>query len=121
MTLIFNYDGGRKNRQDRLREFQTNLLKSHLSYIILFKLENNKALTGYDIIKYNLAKFKIRLSSKTVYRLLYSLEHYGLILGRIDASGRRIYTLTPEGDEYIKTVRSFKNEIRLFVANIFEG
>ncbi len=109
-----------ENKQYRLREFQTNMLKKHLSFIILFKLEKSKALSGYDIIKENQAKFRIRLSSKTVYRLLYSLEHYGLIMGKLDSSGRRVYTLTPEGSEYTNTLRSFQEEIKSFISKIFE-
>jgi len=117
---MFEYNRNFKSKQDRLREFQTNMLKRHLSFVILFKLEKSEALTGYDIIKENQARFKIRLSSKTVYRLLYSLEHRGLISGKNDSSGRRIYNLTSEGNEYIKTIRSLKQEIRIFISSIFD-
>ena len=104
----------------RLKEIQTNIIKNHLNVIILLKMKSKKNLCGYDFVKDIHAKYNIRLSSSTVYGLLYTLERKELINGEMGSSGKRVYNLSQKGTEFVKIVQAKKVEITSFFSRIFD-
>ncbi len=74
-------------------------------------------MSGYDIIGFIHNKFRMLVSSGTVYSLLYSMEREGLIKGRWNQR-KRVYMLTEKGEETIKAVLNAKNEIQSLVKRL---
>ena len=87
---------------ETLRKLQERLIKKFLDLIILYKLTET-ALSGYDVITFLNRKYRLLLSSGTVYSLLYSLERQGLIVGTWKGK-KRVYHLTEKGKRTIETV-----------------
>ena len=76
-------------------------------------------MSGYDIIGFVHSKFRILVSSGTVYSLLYSLELEGLIEGRWNRR-KRVYMLTDKGERTIKTILNANNDIQYLVRNFLK-
>ncbi len=74
-------------------------------------------MSGYDIIGFIHNKFRMLVSSGTVYSLLYSMEREGLIKGRWNQR-KRVYMLTEKGEETIKAILNAKNEIQSLVKRL---
>lgn len=64
-----------------------------MDIIILAELRN-RPMSGYDVISFIHNKFRLIVSSGTVYSLLYSLERNGLITGTWNKE--KEYTNTPK-------------------------
>lgn len=87
-----------------LAEMQVRILKSFLDVLILAQLRKEPK-SAYDLILFIHKKFRLLMSSGTVYATLYSMERDGLI--QANWSGRkRVYTLTDKGQ---KTILAFLN------------
>lgn len=90
------------------------MIKNFSDIFILAELRNGP-LSGYDVIEYIHNKFRILVSSGTVYSILYSLEREGLITGNWNQR-RRMYTLTPKGEETIKAILSTNDKIECILS-----
>jgi DNA-binding PadR family transcriptional regulator len=101
-----------------LKNVQRRLIKHFLDTIILDKLKNTQALSGYDIMELVHKKFGLLISSGTVYALLYSMERKGLIRGEL-TGGKRIYALSDKGIDTINTILKSKEEIQRFIGTLF--
>ena len=77
-------------------------------------------MSGYDVISYIHNKFRILVSSGTVYSLLYSLERDGLIEGRWNER-KRVYALTEKGKRTIETILNANEKIKSFLLNLLKG
>jgi len=94
------------------------MVKSFLDAIVLAKLrEQDSPMSGYDVIASIHKKFRILVSSGTVYALLYSMERDGIIRGR-SSQRKRVYTLTEKGEKKIKAILEAKDKILGLMVNL---
>jgi DNA-binding PadR family transcriptional regulator len=99
-----------------IEKIHRRIIKSFLDVLVLAELRKN-VMSGYDIIGFIHSKFRMLVSSGTVYSLLYSMERKGLIRGRWDQK-KRIYMLTEKGEEIIKAILNANNEIQSLVKSL---
>jgi len=104
-----------KKEKDIIKKLRRRLINELLDIIILNRVESNSSITGYAIIEYLFRRFNILVSSGTVYSTLYALEREGLIVGSWKGR-KRIYKITPYGEEIIKTLRE-KSDI---ISSLFQ-
>lgn len=110
---------GRHRRAGRIFE------QGDLKYVIL-KLLEEKPRHGYEVIKELEDRFGGAYSPSpgTVYPTLTMLEDLGYAKASTDDSGRRIYTITPEGTAYLAehstTVDTIFDRIGRFVEGFFD-
>ena len=104
------------DKDKALLQIRRRLIKNFIDIIILSKLKDTP-LSGYDVISLIKRRFHILLGSGSVYSLLYSMERKGLIKG-VWNERRRIYTLTPKGEETIKATTDSHKRIESFVATL---
>jgi DNA-binding PadR family transcriptional regulator len=97
-----------------LKEMQTRMIKNFLDIIILAKLRDESALSGYDAVNLIHKKFGILISSGSIYSLLLHMERKGLIKGSW-SQRKRIYTLTDKGIRTIDSIKKSKEEIQGFI------
>ncbi len=84
--------------------------------LVLAELRNGP-LSGYDVITLIHDKFRVLVSSGTVYSLLYALERDGLVTGAWNQR-KRVYILTQKGEENIKAIMSANDEILYLVSSL---
>jgi len=89
-----------------------------LDVLVLAELRNGP-MSGYDVIAFIHNKFRLLVSSGTVYSLLYSLERDGLIMGSWN-QGKRVYKLTEKGEETIKAIMQANDKIQFLVTNLLK-
>jgi len=99
-----------------VKKMHRRIIKSFLDMLIMAELRKN-VMSGYDIIGFIHNKFRMLVSSGTVYSLLYSMEREGLIEGRWNQR-KRVYTLTEKGEETIKAVLNANSEIQGLVKTL---
>jgi len=92
------------NEKNILKKLRRRFINEFLDLIILNRVESVPYINGYAIIEYIFQKFNILVSSGSIYSTLYAMEREGLIEG-VWKGRKRIYSITPEGREIIKTVR----------------
>jgi DNA-binding PadR family transcriptional regulator len=98
--------------------FNRRVVQNFLDIIILKHLKNNSPISGYDVIKLLHKRFHMLPSPGTVYSLLYSLERQNLIEGT-DNRGKRLYTLTCDGERLLNQICGAKNHIQAIITSIF--
>ena len=101
-----------------LKTMHRRLIKNFSDIFILSELRKGP-LSGYDVIEYINNRFRILLSSGTVYAILYSLERDGLITGNW-TQRRRTYTLTPKGEHTLKAILNTNDNIETVLANLLK-
>ena len=101
-----------------LKKMNRRIIKNFLDVLILAELRSGP-LSGYDVIAYIHNKFRLLVSSGTVYSLLYSLERDGLIAGSWNQR-KRVYKLTDKGDETIKAIMSANDKIQLLMSSLLK-
>lgn len=99
------------------KKIHKRLIKSFLDVLVLMELRKN-VLSGYDVIGFIHNKFRMLVSSGTVYSVLYSMEREGLIKGEWNQK-KRVYMLTEKGEETIKAIVNANNEIESLVKSLF--
>ena len=99
-----------------LKKMHTRIIKNFLDVLILTELRKN-VISGYDIIGLVHNKFRVLVSSGTVYSLLYSMEREGLIKGSWNQR-KRVYILTEKGEETIEAILNANNEIQSLVKSL---
>ncbi len=87
--------------------------------LILMELRK-RPISGYDFITFVNNKFRILMSSGTVYSNLYYLERNGLIKGEWTRK-KRVYKLTERGEETVKAFLNAKDKILGIILNLFVG
>lgn len=103
---------------DVLKKMHRRIIKGFLDVLVLTELRKG-VMSGYDIIGFIHKKFRILVSSGTVYSLLYSLEREGLIEGRWNHR-KRVYKLTDKGEETIRAILNANNDIQYLVRNLLK-
>lgn len=101
-----------------LKKMHRRLVKTFLDVLVLSELRN-KAMSGYDVIAFIHNKFRLLVSSGTVYSLLYSLERDGLIKGEWQQR-KRVYTLTEKGEATIKAILNANDKIRYLTTTLLQ-
>jgi DNA-binding PadR family transcriptional regulator len=101
-----------------LKQMNRRIIKNFLDVLILAELRNG-SMSGYDVIAYIHNKYRLLVSSGTVYSLLYSLEREGLIAGAWNQR-KRVYKLTDKGEETIKAIMSANDKIQLLMSSLLK-
>lgn len=99
------------------KKIHRRLIKSFLDVLVLMELRKN-VLSGYDVIEFIHNKFRMLVSSGTVYSVLYSMEREGLIKGEWNQK-KRVYMLTEKGEETIEAILNANDEIESLVKSLF--
>ena len=101
-----------------LKKMHRRIIKNFLDVLILAELRNG-SMSGYDVIAYIHNKYRLLVSSGTVYSLLYSLERDGLIAGTWNQR-KRVYKLTDKGEETIRAIMSANDRIQLLMSSLLK-
>ncbi len=107
------------NERQVLPQIRRRLVSAFMDLVILSRLKE-RPMSGYDIISLVYRKFRVLPGSGSVYSLLYSMERKGLIKGTWDER-RRIYVLTPKGEETIKAALDSYEGIENFMTALLSG
>jgi DNA-binding PadR family transcriptional regulator len=94
------------------------IIKNFLDVLVLAELRNG-SMSGYDVIAFIHNKFRLLVSSGTVYSLLYSLERDELIAGSWNQR-KRVYKLTEKGEETIKAILNANDKIKLLMSSLLQ-
>jgi len=94
------------------------IIKNFLDVLVLAELRNGP-MSGYDVIAFIHNKFRLLVSSGTVYSLLYSLERDGLIAGSW-SQRKRVYKLTDTGEETIKAILNANDKIQYLMTSLLK-
>jgi len=94
------------------------IIKNFLDVLVLAELRNGP-MSGYDVIAFIHNKFRLLVSSGTVYSLLYSLERDGLIAGSW-SQRKRVYKLTDKGEETIKAIMNANDRIQYLMTSLLK-
>ena len=100
-----------------IKEMHGRIVKNLMDLLIMTELRSNP-MSGYDVISFIHKKFRLLISSGTVYSLLYSLERDGFIEGQLN-NRKRVYVLTEKGEETIQAIQESSQQIQTFMANLF--
>lgn len=101
-----------------LENLRERTIKNFIDLLVLAKLNNGHTMSGHDVVTTIHNNFHIRISSGTVYSVVYSLERNGLIEGSRDRK-KRVYKLTDKGKQTIKTNQKLHERIQILVAQLF--
>jgi len=66
-----------------IKEMHGRIVKNFMDILIMAELKDSP-MSGYDVISFIHKKFRLLVSSGTVYSLLYSLERDGFIEGKFN-------------------------------------
>jgi len=115
LVILF---GGERLEGKILKKMHERIIKSFMDIIILTELRNGP-MSGYDVISFIHNKFRLLVSSGTVYSLLYSLERNGLIEGTWNER-KRVYKLAEKGRKTIDTILSANDKIKNFITSLLK-
>ena len=101
-----------------IKKMHRRIIKNFLDVLVLAELRNGP-LSGYDVIAFIHNKFRLLVSSGTVYSLLYSLERDGLIAGSW-SQRKRVYKLTDKGEEMIKAIMNANDRIQYLMTSLLK-
>lgn len=91
------------SKSDIVTDLDARLIQNFMDIIVLKLLRNDHLASGYDLIRHFHERFRMLVSSGTVYSILYSLERQGFLEGNFDGR-RRVYKLTEKGEEFLKKI-----------------
>jgi DNA-binding PadR family transcriptional regulator len=94
------------------------IVKNFMDILIMTELRDNP-MSGYNVISFIHKKFRLLVSSGTVYSLLYSLERDGLIEGKFN-NRKRVYALTEKREETIREIQEASEQIQTFTSYLFK-
>lgn len=100
----------------KLRE---RIFREFLDVIILRELENDHALCGNEIRTLIHKRFRVLVSSGSIYSRMDYLERNGLIEG-IVTSTKRAYRLTEKGRDALEKISESSDMIALFTKSILD-
>jgi len=101
-----------------LKRMHRRIIKNFLDVLVLAELRNGP-MSGYDVIAFIHNKFRLLVSSGTVYSLLYSLERDGLIAGSW-SQRKRVYKLTDKGEETVKSIMNANDKIQYLMTSLLK-
>jgi DNA-binding PadR family transcriptional regulator len=101
-----------------LKKMHRRIIKNFLDVLVLAELRN-APMSGYDVIAFIHNKFRLLVSSGTIYSLLYSLERDGLIAGSWNQR-KRVYKLTDKGEETIKAIMNANDRIQYLMTSLLK-
>jgi len=101
-----------------LKKMHRRIIKNFLDVLVLAELRNGP-MSGYDVIAFIHNKFRLLVSSGTVYSLLYSLERDGLIAGAW-SQRKRVYKLTEKGEETIRAIMNANDRIQYLMTSLLK-
>ena len=108
------------SKSDIVTDLDARLIQNFMDIIVLKLLRNNHLTSGYDLIRHFHERFRMLVSSGTVYSILYSLERQGFLEGNFDGR-RRVYKLTKQGEEFLKKICLTHERSYAVFSSIFSG
>jgi DNA-binding PadR family transcriptional regulator len=94
------------------------IVRDFLDILVLAELQKGP-MSGYDVIGFVHDKYRLLISSGTVYSVMYSLERKDLISG-IWTQRKRVYKLTEGGEKTIMEVMNAKDPVATLVSNLLK-
>ncbi|UCC58416.1 MAG: PadR family transcriptional regulator [Candidatus Bathyarchaeum sp.] len=94
---------------ENVKKLRKRVIKSFLDLFVLAE-DQERPLSGYDIVGLLRKRFDVYFSPGSVYSLLFSLERNCLVAGKM-FSRKRVYALTEKGEETLRTVASANGKI----------
>jgi len=116
MTALTIIVGGERLEGRILKKMHERIVKDFMDIIILAELRD-RPLSGYDVISFVHNRFRLLVSSGTVYSLLYSLERNELIEGTW-SKRKCIYRLTDKGVKTIDAIVCANDQIKNLIAGV---
>ena len=101
-----------------IKQMRRRIVKNFLDTIFLAELKKNEPQSAYALMNLVHKKFGFLISAGTVYALLYSMERKELVKGE-PTENKRIYKLTPKGNETIELLARAKDEIFQYARTVF--
>jgi len=98
-------------------------VKKDLDIIITTVIDRSAPIWGYEIIRKIRENFGVTLSGGILYPALHDLEDQGYISGHQEFGkisgplGRREYSVTPEGKEFLEVSKRAKTEVWRIIEN----
>ena len=99
------------------QELRERTIRNFLDIAVLAELKKGHLMSGYDIIGFLNEKFRLMMSSGTVYNTLYALEREGVIEGQLKGK-KRVYKLTEKGEDMIDAILDSYEKIETVVASL---
>lgn len=100
-----------------LDKIHRRIITDFLDMLILMELRKG-SMGGHDVIAFVHNKFRVLMSTGTVYSHMHFLERNGLIKGE-PARKKGVYTLTERGNETVKAFVNAKGKILGLILNLF--
>jgi DNA-binding PadR family transcriptional regulator len=97
-------------------KLEKRVIQDFMDIYILEEMEKS-SLSGYDIIVLMQKRFRLMVSSGTVYSLLYSMERDGWIKGVWDER-KRVYELTEKAQHEARIIAKVNEGVRNFLRSI---
>lgn len=101
-----------------IKQMRRRIVKNFLDTIFLTELKKNQPQSAYALMNLVHRKYGFLISAGTVYALLYSMERKELVKGD-PVENKRIYKLTPKGNETIELLVRSKDEIFQYARSVF--
>jgi DNA-binding PadR family transcriptional regulator len=108
----------RVNPSRFLMDMHKRIVRDFLDILILAELQKGP-MSGYDVIGFVHDKYRLLISSGTVYSVMYSLERKGLISG-VWTQRKRVYKLTEGGEKTIMEIINAKDPAALLVSSLLK-
>jgi len=102
---------------DIFEELRERIVRDFLDIAVLAELKKGRPMSGYDVIGFLNEKFRLVMSSGTVYNTLYALERDGVIEGQ-QRGKKRVYRLTDKGDGRISAILDSYEKIEKVMTSI---
>ena len=99
------------------KEMRERLIRDFMDSIILKELRTGVNLSGYDVMSLFNRRFRMLLSSGSVYSTLYAMEREGLVVGTVN-DRKRVYKLTKKGEEKIQSILRNLDGILSFIRSL---
>ena len=117
---------GLSNIHDQVDPFLCKLVENltlNSLYIYILQILKKEPAHAFKIAREVIEKYKIPCNITTVYIVLYRLEHFGYVESEKapDHKSKRIYYLTPEGEELLSRSMQILQEVPTWIETIIRG
>lgn len=102
---------------DIFQELRERIVRDFLDIAVLAELKKGRPMSGYDVVGFLNEKFRLVMSSGTVYNTLYALERNSVIEGE-QTGKKRVYKLTDKGKERINAILDSYEKIEKVMTSI---
>lgn len=120
MNSSNSFRGNKVFEKETLMDIKKSVIRNFLDTLILVKLKKNRALNGYEMVRYIQKKYDLVISPSTVYSALYHLERRNLIRAESEENVR-FYSLTEKGFAVTKIILDHQKKINSYLSMCLFG